>query len=204
MNILQLIHLTTYKYNFKNDINFTYDSDIEDFTNDNSLILTNYDQESVSKFMSELIQRVQAINKRDMEKLGVNESENPIFQAIPSISISPLGLNQTTMTNNGMSELAINTFNNKSDLSIKVIDDSMSPIYLKNDKVYLKKQEDYKNGDDIIIAVKNNVLSVRRLYRYPKGIILQALNPKYPTINVNIISNNMILGKVVAVYREIK
>ena len=80
----------------------------------------------------------------------------------------------------------------------------MSPIYQKNDKVFFKKQEDYKNGDDIVIAVKNNVLSVRRLYRYPKGIILQAMNPKYQTINVNIISNDMILGKVTSLFREIK
>jgi SOS-response transcriptional repressor LexA len=80
----------------------------------------------------------------------------------------------------------------------------MSPIYQKNDKVFFKKQDDYKNGDDIVIAVKNNILSVRRLYRYPKGIILQAMNPKYQTINVNIISNDMILGKVTSIYREIK
>ena len=93
---------------------------------------------------------------------------------------------------------------NKSELYIKALDDSMMPVYLKNDKLYFQKQEDYKNGDDIIIAVKNNVLSVRRLYRYPKGIILQALNPKYPTINVNVISNDMILGKVISIYREIK
>ena len=93
---------------------------------------------------------------------------------------------------------------NRSELYIKVSDDSMSPVYLKNDKIFFQKQEDYKNGDDIVIAVKNNTLSIRRLYRYPKGIILQAINPKYPTINVNIISNDMILGKVIAVYREIK
>ena len=93
---------------------------------------------------------------------------------------------------------------NRSELCIKIIDDSMSRVYLKNDKIYFKKQDDYQNGDDIIIAVKNNTLSVRRLYRYPKGIILQALNPKYPTINVNIISNNMILGKITSIYREIK
>ena len=80
----------------------------------------------------------------------------------------------------------------------------MEPVYLKNDKLYFEKKEDYQNGDDIIIAVKNNILSVRRLYRYPKGIILQALNPKYQTINVNIISNNMILGKITSMYREIK
>ena len=109
-------------------------------------------------------------------------------------------------------EKIINTYKNasyepllgKSELTIKVLDDSMEPFYLKNDQIFLEKQEDYKNGDDIIIATKNNVLSVRRLYKYPKGIILQAINPKYPTINVNIISNDMILGRVTSIYREIK
>lgn len=94
--------------------------------------------------------------------------------------------------------------NNTSELCMKVTDDSMAPTYLKNDKVYFERKENYKTGDDIIIAVKNNMLSVRRLYRYPKGIILQAINPKYPTININIISNDMILGKVTSIYREVK
>lgn len=161
---------TTYKYNFKNDINFTYDSDIEDFTNDNSLILTNYDQESVSKFMSALIQRVQAINKRDMEKLGVNESENPIFQAIPSINISPLGLNQTTMTNNGMSELAINTFNNKfevyqgTNLSPQTVKGLLTTISLNNEngEEYKIKEinfegQEYEASEQNITFVKSDI-----------------------------------------------
>ena len=80
----------------------------------------------------------------------------------------------------------------------------MSPFYLKNDHIFFEKQEDYKNGDDIVIATKNNILSVRKLYKYPKGIILQAMNPKYPSLNVNIISPGMILGKVIAIHREIK
>lgn len=93
---------------------------------------------------------------------------------------------------------------NRSELYVKVSDDSMSPVYLKNDRVYFERKEDYKNGDDVVIAVKNNTLSIRRLYRYPKGIILQALNPKYPTINVNVVANNMILGCVTSIYREMK
>jgi len=80
----------------------------------------------------------------------------------------------------------------------------MEPVYLKNDKVNIIKKENYENGDDIVIAIKGNLLAVRRLYKYPKGIILQAINPKYPTININIVSNNMILGKVVELRREIK
>ena len=105
---------------------------------------------------------------------------------------------------NSYKNASFEAITNRSELSIKITDDSMSPVYLKNDHVYFKKLNDYKNGDDIVIAISNNVLSVRRLYRYPKGIILQALNPKYPTINVNIVSNDMILGKVTSIYREIK
>lgn len=109
-------------------------------------------------------------------------------------------------------EKIINTYKNasfepligKSELSVKILDDSMTPYYLKNDKIFFAKQEEYKNGDDIVIATKNNILSVRKLYKYPKGIILQAMNPKYPSLNVNIISPDMILGKVVAIHREIK
>jgi len=93
---------------------------------------------------------------------------------------------------------------NKSEFSVKILDDSMSPFYLKNDKIFFAKQTEYKNGDDIVIAIKNNILSIRKLYKYPKGIILQAMNPKYPSINVNIMSPDMILGKVIAIHREIK
>ena len=109
-------------------------------------------------------------------------------------------------------ERIINTYKNatyepligKSELSVKLLDDSMNPFYLKNDKIYFEKKEEYKNGDDIVIAIKGNILSVRKLYKYPKGIILQAMNPKYPSLNVNIISPDMILGKVIAIHREIK
>ena len=80
----------------------------------------------------------------------------------------------------------------------------MMPYYQKNDRVFFEKQDDYKNGDDIIIATKSNILSVRKLYKYPKGIILQAMNPKYTSLNVNVISPDMIIGKVVAIHREIK
>ena len=120
----------------------------------------------------------------------------------------------TRMDNNltAKNEKIINTYKNasyeplvgKSELSVKILDDSMNPYYLKNDKVFFEKQEDYKNGDDIVIATKSNILSVRKLYKYPKGIILQAMNPKYPSINVNIISTDMILGKVTSIHREIK
>ena len=109
-------------------------------------------------------------------------------------------------------EKIINTYKNASyeaigkqcDLSVKLLDDSMAPVYLKGDRVYFRKKDSYNNGDDIVVAVKGNVLSVRRLYRSQKAIILQAMNPKYQTIVVNIFSDDMILGKVEVMSREVR
>lgn len=109
-------------------------------------------------------------------------------------------------------EKIINTYKNASyeaigkscDLSVKLIDDSMAPVYLKGDRVYFSKKDTYNNGDDIVIAVKGNVLSVRRLYRSQKMVILQAMNPKYQTIALNIFSDDMILGKVECMSREVR
>lgn len=105
---------------------------------------------------------------------------------------------------NSYKNASFEPINAYSDLRIKLLDDSMSPVYLRNDKVAIVKQDSYNNGDDVALAIKNNVIAIRRLYKYPKGIILQAINPKYPTININVVSNDMIIGKVIAVTREVK
>ena len=109
-------------------------------------------------------------------------------------------------------EKIINTYKNASyepvskecELSIKLMDDSMAPNYLKGDRLFFKKSSNYENGDDIVIAVKGNVLSARRLYKSGRAVILQAMNPKYQTIALNVFSDDMILGKVVSMSRSIK
>lgn len=109
-------------------------------------------------------------------------------------------------------EKIINAYKNASyesvskgcELSIKLLDDSMAPMYLKGDRLFFRKKESYNTGDDVVLAVKGNVLSVRRLYKSGKSIILQAINPKYQTIVVNVFSDDMILGKVETLCREIK
>lgn len=140
------------------------------------------------------------ITEEETQKIEKKLIKNYVNSLRPDKNMTPK-IEKLITTYKNASYESINT-NGK--LCIKVTDESMAPEYLKNDKVYIEKKEDYKNGDDIVIAVKNNILAIRRLYKYPKGIILQAINPKYPTINVNIISNDMILGKVVSIYREIK
>lgn len=109
-------------------------------------------------------------------------------------------------------EKIINAYKNASyeavskgcELSVKLLDDSMAPLYLKGDRLFFKKKNSYETGDDVVLAVKGNVLSVRRIYKTGKSIILQAMNPKYQTIVVNVFSDDMILGKVEMICRDVR
>ena len=154
--------------------------------------------------------RIFNVESSAFEEIPMNKKERELFEKkIIKDYVSNIRRDKNLTA---YSERIINTYknatyepvNSTSELSIKITDDSMSPVYLKGDKIFLKKLEEYQNGDDVVIALKNNILSVRRLYRYPKGIILQAINAKHQTINVNIVSNEMIVGKVIGVYRDIK
>lgn len=144
------------------------------------------------------------------DKIPMTKEEKNIFEKKMIRSY----VNNITGNNNITSrgERIINTYRNASyepvskinELSIKLLDDSMAPFYLKGDRVFFRKRDKYENGDDIVIAVKGNILSVRRLYKSGKAVILQAMNPKYQTIALNIFSDDMILGKVETMSREIK
>lgn len=150
------------------------------------------------------------INSDVFSEIPMTKSEKELFEKKMIRSY----VNNMTGNNNITSrgEKIINSYKNASyepvskicDLSIRLLDDSMSPIYLKGDRIFFRKKDTYNNGDDIVIAVKGNVLSVRRLYKSGKNVILQAMNPKYQTIALNVFSENMILGKAETMSREIK
>ena len=150
------------------------------------------------------------INSDIFDEIPMTKGEKEIFEKKMIRSYVNTMNGNNNITSRG--EKIVNTYRNASyepiskmcDLSIKLLDDSMAPIYLKGDRVFFSKKDSYNNGDDIVIAVKGNILSVRRLYKSQKAIILQAMNPKYQTIVFNIFSEDMILGKVETLSREIK
>lgn len=150
------------------------------------------------------------INSDVFDEIPMTKDEKDLFEKKMIRSYVNTMTGNNNITSRG--EKIVNSYRNASyepvskmcDLSIKLMDDSMSPIYLKGDRVFFRKKDGYNSGDDIVIAVKGNVLSVRRLYKSGKAIILQAMNPKYQTIVVNVFSEDMILGKVETLSREIK
>ena len=150
------------------------------------------------------------INSDVFKEIPMTKSEKDLFEKKMIRSYVDTMTGNNNLTSRG--EKIINTYKNASyepvskmcDLSIKLLDDSMAPIYLKGDRVFFRKKDSYSNGDDIVIASHGNILSVRRIYKSGKAIILQAMNPKYQTIVVNVFSDDMILGKVETMSREIK
>ena len=150
------------------------------------------------------------INSDVFDEIPMTKDEKDLFEKKMIRSYVNTMTGNNNITSRG--EKIVNSYRNASyepvskmcDLSIKLMDDSMAPIYLKGDRVFFRKKDGYNSGDDIVIAVKGNVLSVRRLYKSGKAIILQAMNPKYQTIVVNVFSEDMILGKVETLSREIK
>ena len=100
----------TYQYNYSNEIEFTENSDIEEFTDENNLFLDDLDEEQKNVLMEAITQRIQDVNKKQMEELGLEESQNPLLYAIPSMSISSAN---DVINNNTMSETEIAAFNSK-------------------------------------------------------------------------------------------
>ena len=104
----------TYIYHLTNVVDFTQTKEIEDFTSDNSLILTDYDKDVVSNFLVQVGQRIQEVNSTQMAQLGIEERDNPILHLIPSFgTYSDIISNMNTSQIN---EQDVNTFNQKFEL----------------------------------------------------------------------------------------
>ena len=104
----------TYTYQLTNMVDFTQTKEIEDFTSDNSLILTDYDKDVVSNFLVQVGQRIQEVNSTQMAQLGIEESDNPILHLIPSFGTYSDII--TNMNTSQINEQDVNTFNQKFEL----------------------------------------------------------------------------------------
>lgn len=104
----------TYTYKLENNVDLTQSQNIEDLTADNSLMLTDYDANIVSSFLTQVVQRIQEVNKMQMEQLGIQELDNPIFHLIPSFGAYANAIEN--LNSDKISEEDVNSFNQKFEL----------------------------------------------------------------------------------------
>ena len=87
---------------------------IEDLSEDNSIILNNYDTSTLQNFIGALGQRIVDVNTDQMEELGF-EYGNPMIYLFPgtTLAYNIMQQAQNTVDNTDMSSMEITTFNNQ-------------------------------------------------------------------------------------------
>ena len=103
-----------FTYQFNNNVTFTDSVKIEEFSDQNAMILTNYDTEQVSNFLNSVSERIQTVNKQQMEQLGLTENENPLFQMLMPFTTMTIYNQATSVIDNDMVDaVEISTYNQK-------------------------------------------------------------------------------------------
>lgn len=72
-----------YEYNFSNTTKFTDMAQIDGLNENTALILNDYDSVAVQNLMTKVGERLVEVNKKQMEQLGLKESENPLIYSNP-------------------------------------------------------------------------------------------------------------------------
>lgn len=98
-----------YTYKLENNVNFSNDVSIEDFTTENTSPLTNFDEVTVENFLVTVRQRIEEVNNGQMLELGYQE--NPVTKLMPNLGIYSDLINN--LNSPKISEEDVLTFNNK-------------------------------------------------------------------------------------------
>lgn len=131
-------------FSFENTSNFVDSVDIEGLSDDNAMILNDYEPEQLQTFMGMLIQRISVINADYMEQLeiGAGESTNG-----SSDNIS--GTQNDTQENNNLNEMEIQAFNNVFN-TYEGVQKGTAVKSLINQTAYQNSNADIENGDPVV------------------------------------------------------
>lgn len=118
---------------------------------------------------------------------------------IKEIKVSDDILHETNI--DGYEYIPNSSYDYAPNFCIYITDDVMANARIKNgDLAYIKEQSKFKNGD-IVVAIANKQMVVRRYFSNSSIIILTADNPKYEPLvfNISELQNNKInlIGKIV-------
>lgn len=158
---------TQYIYYYNNNVEFVENVDIEEFTSDNSLFITDMEEEQLNTFLTAVSERIMQINSQQMERLGLTENENPLIKAIPLLNISMPTDSIDNMIND-VDQTIVETHNTKFEnyeslnsggATVKGLISTIQANNQSNeDEEYLKITEINFNGDEYEVTDENILL----------------------------------------------
>lgn len=91
------------------------------------------------------------------------------------------------------------------DFALRCKGDSMVGARIHDgDVVYIRAQEDIENSEIAAVIIDEEEVTLKRVYKLPHGMILQAENPAYAPIQINGGHSARIIGKAVGFTSIIK
>lgn len=159
---------TQYVYYYNNNVEFVENVDIEEFTSDNSLFITDIEEEQLNNFLTAVSERIMQVNSQQMERLGLTENENPLIYAIPLINMFATQSNSINDMMYDVDQTLVESHNTRFenyeslDAQGVTVKGLISTIQANNqsneDEEYLQITEINFNGDEYEVTDENILL----------------------------------------------
>lgn len=143
------------------------------------------------------------IFKQQLEK--PDEFKKTITQ-IPLLTTVKAGYNYMARENwEDMIEVDKNIIKDSSSyFALKIKDDSMSPILIKDDIVIIKKQQYFENGDLVVSIINKDEAIIRKGKKAKNTVLFQPLNNSYESLIFTYNEMKIIPITIVGIVKQLK
>ena len=116
----------------------------------------------------------------DEKKIKTDIFGNPVV-SLPLVGTVKAGYNYLAQENwIGTVDVETSLVGNGKDyFALKVKGDSMAPVFVENDIVIIKKQNDCESNEFAVVIINGDEGTLKKIKKTDNGIILQPLNPAY-------------------------
>lgn len=121
------------------------------------------------------------IKKSDLveEKDKTDELGNPVVE-VPLLGTVKAGYDYLAQENwIGTVDISKKLAETGEFFALKIHGDSMSPTFIENDTVVVRKQDDFENGDIVVALINGEEATVKKGKKSENSILLQPLNTSY-------------------------
>lgn len=87
-----------YEYNINNNVQFKDSVSVDEFDKGTTLFVNDHDVEFLTGFFTQLGERIVQVNKEQMQKLGLEEDENPLIYSNPIMALRLVIYNMASET----------------------------------------------------------------------------------------------------------
>lgn len=115
-----------------------------------------------------------------------DELGNPVVE-VPILGTVKAGYNYLAQENwIGTTDISKKLAETGEFFALKIHGDSMAPIFIENDTVIVRKQDDFESGNIVVALINGDEATIKKTKKSENSILLQPLNTNYePLIFTN-------------------